>query len=174
MSTRSRIGVVQEGGRVLSVYCHWDGYPSWVGKKLLEFYNTYEKANELIALGSISILEKHLSPLPVAPVHRWYPKEGQTKDDRPMITTHTFENPQEGVTVAYHRDRGEEFEQSSDKTLLKNPSRFFKKSWEKWGYLFKDNKWFVFRVSANVPVKGENIDITGFGTEWIPLEGYIE
>jgi hypothetical protein len=36
MATRSRIGIQLKDKSVLSVYCHWDGYPEWNGKKLKE------------------------------------------------------------------------------------------------------------------------------------------
>jgi len=44
MATRSRIGVELPSGKVKSVYCHWDGYPSGVGKDLKRkgFKNTDE------------------------------------------------------------------------------------------------------------------------------------
>jgi hypothetical protein len=35
MATRSRIGVELEEGKVISVYCHWDGYIEGVGKDLV-------------------------------------------------------------------------------------------------------------------------------------------
>ena len=38
----------------LGIYCHFDGYPSGVGKELKENFNTYEKALNLILLGSCS------------------------------------------------------------------------------------------------------------------------
>ena len=40
MSTRARIGLLQEDLSVLSVYHHWDGYPEWLGVTLKEQYNT--------------------------------------------------------------------------------------------------------------------------------------
>jgi hypothetical protein len=44
MATRSRIAVELSDGTVKSVYCHWDGYPSGVGRDLLdmEFSSTKE------------------------------------------------------------------------------------------------------------------------------------
>ena len=36
MATRSRIGVELEGGKVISVYCHHDGYISGVGTGLMK------------------------------------------------------------------------------------------------------------------------------------------
>jgi hypothetical protein len=54
MATRSRIGLQLADGSILSVYCHWDGYPEFNGVKLVEHFNSYEKAAELIDGGNIS------------------------------------------------------------------------------------------------------------------------
>ena len=54
MGTRSRIGIQFSDNSVLSVYCHWDGYPSWLGRMLKTHYNTKEKVSELIDGGDMS------------------------------------------------------------------------------------------------------------------------
>lgn len=56
MSTRSRIGLQLSDGSILSSYCHFDGYKEFNGVKLVEHFNSYEKAAELIDLGDISSL----------------------------------------------------------------------------------------------------------------------
>lgn len=56
MGTRSRIGILLEDDSILSVYCHWDGYPEFNGIKLQEHFNSYEKAAELIDGGDLSSL----------------------------------------------------------------------------------------------------------------------
>ena len=56
MATRSRIGIQLKDDSILSVYCHWDGYPEFNGVKLKEHFNSYEKASELIDGGDISAL----------------------------------------------------------------------------------------------------------------------
>lgn len=56
MATRARIGIELKNGSVLSVYCHWDGYPEHNGKKLKEHFNTRAKVAELIDGGDISAL----------------------------------------------------------------------------------------------------------------------
>ena len=56
MATRSRIGIQLPDDSILSVYCHWDGYPEFNGVKLKEHFNSYEKASELIDGGDISAL----------------------------------------------------------------------------------------------------------------------
>ena len=55
MATRSRIGIQLKDDSVLSVYHHWDGYPEWLGKQLVEHFNTKEKATELIDGGDMSV-----------------------------------------------------------------------------------------------------------------------
>ena len=54
MGTRSRIGIELSDSSILSVYCHYDGYPSFNGKVLREFYDTKEKVNQLINGGDMS------------------------------------------------------------------------------------------------------------------------
>ena len=56
MGTRSRIGIQLSDDSILSVYCHWDGYPEFNGVKLIEHFNSYDKASELIDGGDISAL----------------------------------------------------------------------------------------------------------------------
>jgi len=54
MSTRARIGIQLPDDSILSVYHHFDGYPEGLGVKLVDYYNTYEKASELIDGGNMS------------------------------------------------------------------------------------------------------------------------
>lgn len=86
MSTRSWI-LLKNENELKGIYCHFDGYYEHVGRILKEHYNSRSKVESLISLGAISFLEKSIEK-----------PEG-----------HTFDNPIPGYTVAYHRDRGEEF-----------------------------------------------------------------
>ena len=54
MATRSRIGIQLKDNSVLSVYHHWDGYPSWLGRILTTHYNSRELASDLIDGGDMS------------------------------------------------------------------------------------------------------------------------
>jgi hypothetical protein len=56
MATRSRIGLQLVNGSILSIYCHYDGYASFNGVKLVENFNSYQKVAELIDGGDISAL----------------------------------------------------------------------------------------------------------------------
>ena len=87
MSTRSFIFVEQDDGSYKGVYCHSDGYLTYNGAMLLDHYNSRDKANEIIALGDLSLLCENLYPDPDKP-------HGFDYDKR-----------QEDVTVAYGRDR---------------------------------------------------------------------
>ena len=60
MGTRSRIGIQLADESILSVYCHWDGYPEFNGVKLVEHFNTREKVSSLIDGGDISSLWTNL------------------------------------------------------------------------------------------------------------------
>lgn len=89
MGTRSIIAIRNDSG-IDAIYCHWDGYPSHNGYLLLNFYNTAAKAEALIGLGSLSSLNANLEP--------------------PAGARHSFEERCRDVTVAYHRDRNEPWE----------------------------------------------------------------
>lgn len=127
MATRSRIGIEKEDGTILSVYCHWDGYPSHNGKILLENYTDREKVLGLIELGSISILAKNLTPVDGA--------------------AHDFEKPAKNVVVAYHRDRGEALVSRADGSI----NSFAKSDFEEYGYIFtKEGQWKIVYGDAQV------------------------
>ena len=139
MATRSRIGIENEDGTVSSVYCHWDGYPSNNGRILVTHYTDREKVKELIALGSISALKENVAPpaLPPDIIGIRMLKEFKVLPK----TTHTFDTPQDGVTIAYHRDRGEELQEARvDESI----EAYSESDYEEFGYVFtKDNEWLV-------------------------------
>ena len=123
MATRSRIGMEQPNGEVRSIYCHWDGYPEGVGATLQEHYTNPEKVAALIALGDISSL-------------------GRFVDVNIPGVVHTFDNPDEGVTVAYHRDRGESF---FPPRVDESVEAFSRSDIEEYGYVFtQSGEWKTF------------------------------
>ena len=141
MSTRSRIGMVKADGSVVSIYCHHDGYLSYVGDTLLKHYTDRAKVESLISLGDISSLHENVDP---------DPKGGKTKiydSWEPKVVDangkHTFDHPQEGVVVAYARDRGEDPEDVKPR-VDKDVDAFVKSDVEEYGYLFtQDGTWLV-------------------------------
>ena len=120
MATRSRIAIENEDGTVTSVYCHNDGYvESGNGETLVMHYRDREKVKQLIALGNLSSVSARV---------------------KPQGTIHSFDTPEGGVTVAYHRDRGEDFDQWQHKSV----PDFFNSDIEEYGYLFtQEEEWLV-------------------------------
>ena len=58
MSTRSFICKEEKDGKVVGVFCHWDGYPTHNGRILLQHYpyDEKEKVDTLINLGNLESL----------------------------------------------------------------------------------------------------------------------
>ena len=87
MSTRSTIGVVRCDGSKARISCHWDGYLEHNGIILYECYSDMDSLEKLLRLGNISVLGENLE-----------------------AENSTFDNPAPHTVIAYHRDRGEEWE----------------------------------------------------------------
>jgi hypothetical protein len=126
MATRSTISVILANGSVKSVYCHWDGYPEWVGVRLKTFFCSQEKAEAIIALGSISSLGESIEC-----------PEG-----------HSFDTPVKGFTVFYGRDRDESnteaTEYSSVETFLTTAD------FQEYNYIFHENDWKLIDTRLKV------------------------
>lgn len=139
MATRSRIGIENEDGTVSSVYCHWDGYPSHNGKVLIAHYSDREKLKELIDLGAISSLKENVSPIePIEDIIGVRMLKGFKVIPK---SVHTFDTPQEGVTIAYHRDRGEELQEARIDDSIE---AYAESDYEEFGYVFTlYNEWKV-------------------------------
>lgn len=56
MGTRSRIGLALGPDQIVSVYCHYDGYIQFTGRKLIDNYLYKEQVEELIDGGDMSIV----------------------------------------------------------------------------------------------------------------------
>jgi len=87
MGTRSAIGYKTPEGKIRAKYSHYDGYVAGCGKTLQEHYQEARKIAQMVELGDQSFLEAEIFPTPGS--------------------GHSFETPEEGVTVFYNRDRGE-------------------------------------------------------------------
>ena len=86
MGTRSAIGYKTGEGKVRAKYSHYDGYVAGAGRTLQEHYQAARKIAQMVELGDQSFLAEEIFP------------KGKS---------HSFETPEEGVTVFYGRDRGE-------------------------------------------------------------------
>ena len=88
MSTHALIGRLNGDKSIDYIYCHNDGSPDYIMPPLIQIVND-GKVDYLMALCSISALYDKLDP--------------------PEGVKHTFDEPCNGVTIAYHRDRGDDF-----------------------------------------------------------------
>ena len=122
MATRSRIGVQLKDGSVLSVYCHWDGYPEWNGKKLKEHFNTRQKVSELIDGGDISSL--------------WTDTDWQNKK-------------MEEYRTLYYAERGEEDTAPNFDNSFEAFINGVRESWADYAYLFTNGEWKCYTPKGN-------------------------
>lgn len=122
MSTNAFIGI-RENGSITYIYNHSDGYLEYLGKMLIEHYNSEEKAKALVALGDVSVVKEKLAPA-----------EG---------TVHGFDydKRQEGVSVFYGRDRGEDWE--SIKPITIQNTVFDEHTYYNYLYDVEQGRWLV-------------------------------
>ena len=133
MSTHATIAVT-DGTKCRAIYLHWDGYLSSAGAILHDYYDTKEKARQLIQLGGLSVLKELVAPNPGM--------------------SHSFDMPNELVTVAYHRDRNEPLEINELSDLSISGEKEFIQcladiSDAQYVYLFDENKeqWAVGKTN---------------------------
>lgn len=129
MSTRSHIGIRNADDSISYIYCHFDGYPGGVGTVLKEYYQDRFKIQSLLNLGDISSLNENVSP---------------EKDQK-----HTFDDPAPGVTVAYHRDRGESLKDTRTR-ITKEPIEHSDFLDQEYAYLFEGTAWRCFHWGEEV------------------------
>jgi hypothetical protein len=141
MSTHSRIGIENPDGTVTSIYCHFDGYLNGVGRMLQLHYKDRSKVVELISVGNISYLESEVTP--------------------PPNKKHTFNSPLPGYTVAYHRDRGDDFSQKQHPTttqflqVTRSPNGL-----TIFAYLFtQENEWYVSQGVQEMDVRKIHVQL---------------
>lgn len=116
MSTHSAI-ITKIDNKYHGIYCHWDGYPDGVGKILKTHYQDSDKIHRLIDLGDISILGERVEP----------------------IGKHSYDTPEHGTTVAYHRDRGEDLQFSVGETI-KDVLQYIDYDYY---YVWENGSWYV-------------------------------
>ena len=132
MGTHAVIAV-KHGKEIEAIITNFDGGVEHTGVILAGFYNTPEQANALIELGNLSQLNEKIAP-----------DAGQN---------HSWAQPAEGVTIAYHRDRGEPrkilgtFQRESELTSIAQYTYLFDgKRWLVWG-LGNKNEWIELKVT---------------------------
>ena len=128
MATRSTIAYKTTRG-VTAVYCHWDGYPEYVGRVLHENYQAAYLIGKLVAHGDISSLG---------------PEIGEQ---------HSFEkrDGDENWTTFYGRDRGESNVGCKEFETIQEWMEHY--DWSDYYYLWNGKEWLVSRYK-NVDENG--------------------
>jgi hypothetical protein len=118
MATRSRIAIKLED-KILSIYCHYDGYPEGVGNTLKQHYQDPAKIQSLMDLGNLSILR---------------PEIGEKQD----FNDYASQNRE--WCLAYGRDRGEKDTEARMFSTTEKLVEYTKNSDQEYLYLY-DNGW---------------------------------
>ena len=74
MGTRSNIAYKKSTGEIVSMYCHYDGFPQINGVMLNKHYNTHAKARGLVDNGYQSALKETVEKSNEGRVHEDPPK----------------------------------------------------------------------------------------------------
>ena len=123
MGTRSAIGI-KHGDVVKAIYCHYDGYPEYMGRVLTLYYQDSIKVNKLISMGDMSSIGAAIG-------------NKHAFNDR----SNYLDNGIAEQCTFYERDRGEENVSfrtfQSEQDFLDNFN-----AGEEFHYLFKDGAWY--------------------------------
>ena len=124
MATRSRIGLLLDSEHVLSVYHHWDGYPSGLGVFLQHNYTTKEQIAELLDGGAISSIYSRTD----------------------------WNNEQVDEHVLYYNDRGEKTEPRLDLNVEDYIENEYS-AMEEYAYLFENGEWICYDLDTKQTVE---------------------
>jgi hypothetical protein len=133
MATRSFIAKKVKGGYI-GIYCHWDGYPQkpGVGWVLRKYYKSPAKINKLISLGDISVLRENIGK----------------KHKMDVIGTEYEKLNRAKWTSAYHRDRGEAWNDAKPKKAksIQELKRIAGGMGAEYLYIYEKGKWFTKKI----------------------------
>ena len=124
MSTNSTVAVKTEKG-YKTIYCHFDGYFSYMYPMLNDYYGTYERAEALVSLGDASSINKRMVPS--------------------LDSGHSFDHPEKDVCVFYHRDRGEPWSGVAPAMYSKEEAIH-----SYYSYVFEDGMWHAYQGGVEV------------------------
>lgn len=119
MGTRSYIAIANPSGGYSAIYCHWDGYPEYMGEMLRDNYRSKGKSRALIRLGDCSSIKRNLA----------------------AVGPHSFNAPAPDVTIAYGRDRNQSDCKARQFETIKEFAEYAADSWAQFIYVFDGKRW---------------------------------
>lgn len=124
MSTRSFIGIKENNGTIKAIYCHHDGYVSYVGAILNRYYADSEKVEKLMEIGDLSVLG-------VNPIDGGWEGPINHDDDGYYLECVGYRSrPENNVDFKEYANEAEFLE-------------CVKASWAEYAYLLVDGEWLV-------------------------------
>lgn len=132
MSTRSTIAYKRADGGIVAIYSHWDGYPSYNGRILHNFYQAAYKIQKLIHLGDVSSLGAEI---------------GEQHDFDERIDADTYADTR---CTFYGRDRGEDGVDCKEFDNIQDWLDHY--DWSDYAYLWNGKEWLVHNTYTG---KGE-------------------
>lgn len=138
MGTQATIARHNEDGTFDTIYLHYDGYTEHAFNILRQHYNTQELVDALIELGDLSSLNERIAP--------------DAGED------HTFMSPVRGVTIAYHRDRGED----RARTKAQRVPILTKSECAAYTYVWSNGAWYGFYCAK--PIVDEETGVLPLAT----------
>ena len=121
MGTRSAIAYYTDRGTVRGKYSHYDGYPEYTGAVLEEHYTDVARVRNMVDLGDQSYILPEFIP----------------------TGKHTFEEPEEYVTIFYGRDRGESGVEAREFDTIQEFVDYYADMMCEYFYIFTDKGWLV-------------------------------
>lgn len=133
MATRSTIAMEQPDGRVMQIYCHWDGYLGHNGRILGSAYQDRAKVLALMLLGDISSLGPEIGE-----PHDFDQREGPVREQ----------------CTAFGRDRGET---GCHARVFKSYDDYVSRhQYEEYEYIYRqDGEWYVCLAGVYMPLQRE-------------------
>lgn len=129
MGTRSAIGYATQDGRIRGKYSHYDGYPAYTGKMLQEHYQQARKIAQMVELGDQSSLDAEIFPR----------------------GAHSFDSPEQGVTVFYGRDRGEEGVDTQEFDNIADFVDHYENVGCEYFYVWMSGQWMMYNTHTRAP-----------------------
>jgi hypothetical protein len=123
MGTRAAIGYKTPEGKIRAKYSHYDGYVVGAGRTLQEHYQQARKIAQMVELGDQSYMAEEIFPMPGS--------------------GHSFDTPEEGVTVFYGRDRGETRVDAQEFDTVQEMVEYYTDSGCEYFYLHTAAGWIV-------------------------------
>ncbi len=154
MGTRSRIGYELQDHTVVSVYCHWDGYPEHNGRILVTDYTDRDAVKDLIDGGSMSCL--HTRNTWNSGAYLRDENGEHITDDKGNLMSVNDRDPQ----PLYHTERGDDLmiEHTSFDEFVSGDL-----AGEEYAYLYDLNgNWKAFKMNWNGPV--DRVEIPNYVT----------